>query len=149
MYNRLCAGNLNAYRIISCSDCCMGICKRRFLCIINTEWSEFRTLYAVAYTQLFAKETIREWRSNLIVKQEEDGLRIEYGGKEKEDTREDSKNAVLQNEKQSENKENEKITANQKKTIDYSVPALSLIHIYTDCPDWQQQIPSYKKGYRK
>ena len=19
----------------------------------------------------------------------------------------------------------------------------------TDCPDWQQQIPSYKKGYRK
>ena len=41
----LCAGNLNAYRIISCSDCCMGICKRRFLCIINTEWSEFRTLY--------------------------------------------------------------------------------------------------------
>lgn len=72
---------------------------------------------------VFAKETIREWRSNLIVKQEEDGLRIEYGGKEKEDTREDSKNAVLQNEKQSENKENEKITANQKKTIDYSVPA--------------------------
>ena len=52
---------------------------------------------------VFAKETIREWRSNLIVKQEEDGLRIEYGGKEKE--------------------ENEKITANQKKTIDYSVPA--------------------------
>ena len=72
---------------------------------------------------VFAKETIREWRNNLIVKQEEDGLRIEYGGKEKEDTREDSKNAVLQNEKQSENKENEKITANQKKTIDYSVPA--------------------------
>ena len=72
---------------------------------------------------VFAKETIREWRSNLIVKQEEDGLRIEYGGKEKEDTREDSKNAVLQSEKQSENKENEKITANQKKTIDYSVPA--------------------------
>ena len=72
---------------------------------------------------VFVKETIREWRSNLIVKQEEDGLRIEYGGKEKEDTREDSKNAVLQSEKQSENKENEKITANQKKTIDYSVPA--------------------------
>lgn len=72
---------------------------------------------------VFAKETIREWRSNLIVKQEEDGLRIEYGGKEKEDTREDSKNAVLQNEKQLENKENEKITANQKKTIDYSVAA--------------------------
>ena len=72
---------------------------------------------------VFAKETIREWRSNLIVKQEEDGLRIEYGGKEKEDTREDSKNAVLQNKKQSENKENEKITANQKKTIDYSVAA--------------------------
>ena len=43
---------------------------------------------------VFAKETIREWRSNLIVKQEEDGLRIEYGGKEKEDTREDSKNAI-------------------------------------------------------
>lgn len=72
---------------------------------------------------VFAKETIREWRSNLIVKQEEDGLRIEYGGKEKEDTREDSKNAVLQNKKQSENKENEKITANQKKTIDYNVAA--------------------------
>ena len=53
---------------------------------------------------VFAKETIREWRSNLIVKQEEDGLRIEYGGKEKEDTREDSKNAVLQSEKQSERK---------------------------------------------
>lgn len=66
---------------------------------------------------VFAKETIREWRSNLIVKQEEDGLRIEYGGKEKEDTREDSKNAVLQSEKQSENKENEKITANQKKQL--------------------------------
>lgn len=66
---------------------------------------------------VFVKETIREWRSNLIVKQEEDGLRIEYGGKEKEDTREDSKNAVLQSEKQSENKENEKITANQKKQL--------------------------------
>lgn len=66
---------------------------------------------------VFAQETIREWRSNLIVKQEEDGLRIEYGGKENEDTREDSKNTVLQN------KENGKTTANQEKTIDYSVPA--------------------------
>ena len=72
---------------------------------------------------VFAQETIREWRSNLIVKQEEDGLRIEYGGKENEDTREDSKNTVLQNKEQSENKENEKTTANQEKTIDYSVPA--------------------------
>ena len=61
-------------------------------------------------------------RSNLIVKQEEDGLRIEYGGKEKEDTRKIAKCSFAKR-KQSENKENEKITANQKKTIDYSVPA--------------------------
>ena len=72
---------------------------------------------------VFAQETIREWRSNLIVKQEEDGLRIEYGGKENEDTREDRKNTVLQNKEQSENKENGKTTANQEKTIDYSVSA--------------------------
>lgn len=72
---------------------------------------------------VFAQETIREWRSNLIVKQEEDGLRIEYGGKEKEDTREDSGNTVLQNKQQLKGKENKKITASQEKTIDYSVPA--------------------------
>lgn len=72
---------------------------------------------------VFAQETIREWRSNLIVKQEEDGLRIEYGGKEKEDTREDSGNIALQNKQQLEGKENKKITASQEKTIDYSVPA--------------------------
>lgn len=72
---------------------------------------------------VFAQETIREWRSNLIVKQEKDGLRIEYGGKEKEDTREDSGNTALQNKQQLEGKENEKITAGQEKPIDYSVPA--------------------------
>lgn len=70
---------------------------------------------------VFAQETIREWRSNLIVKQEEDGLRIEYGGKEKEDTREDSGNTALQNKQQLEGKENEKTS--HEKTIDYSVPA--------------------------
>lgn len=72
---------------------------------------------------VFAQETIREWRSNLVIKQEEDGLRIEYGGKEKEDTREDSGNTALQNKQQLEGKETEEITASQEKIIDYSVPA--------------------------
>ena len=72
---------------------------------------------------VFAQETIREWRSNLVIKQEEDGLRIEYGGKEKEDTREDSGNTALQNKQQLKSQETEEITASQEKTIDYSVPA--------------------------
>ena len=74
---------------------------------------------------VFAQETIREWRSNFVIKQEEDGLRIEYGGKEKEDTREDSGNTALQSKQQLEGKENKKITASpsQEKTIDYNVPA--------------------------
>lgn len=70
---------------------------------------------------VFAQEAIQEWRSNLVVNHKKDYVQVEYGGKEKEDTREkqDLKEEKAVEDKQ---KENEEKQEKSKEIIDYSVP---------------------------
>lgn len=70
---------------------------------------------------VFAQEAIQEWRSNLVVNHKKDYVQVEYGGKEKEDTREkqDLKEEKAVEDKQ---KENEEKQEKSKEITDYSVP---------------------------
>lgn len=70
---------------------------------------------------VFAQEAIQEWRSNLVVNHKKDYVQIEYGGKEKEDTREKEglKEEKAVEDKQKENKEKQE---KSEEIIDYSVP---------------------------
>lgn len=68
---------------------------------------------------VFAQEALQEWKSNLIVNHREDSVQIEYGGKEKEDTRESLKGEKQEENKQKKNEEKEK---QSEEITDYSIP---------------------------
>lgn len=68
---------------------------------------------------VFAQEAIQEWRSNLVVNHKKDYVQIEYGGKEKEDTREKEN---LKDETRVEDKQKEEEEKKSKDITDYSVP---------------------------
>lgn len=84
---------------------------------------------------VFAQEAIQEWKSNLVVSHKKDYVQIEYGGKEKEDSREKDN---VKGERQGENKqkESEKKQKGTENITDYSIAG-------------RYQIRWVPKGYKK